>query len=133
MERFARPLLILLAVLLLAGCQKKPRFMDPHAYWIGLPDNKLILDWGAPDSEYEFKGGRKILTWRHSRVVEEDVETFTVVEQRVIDGQVVDVPVNVQKPGRVQRFECITNFELSKRGIVRDYSFNGNECMVPKH
>lgn len=129
MRKLVVPLSVLMAVFAVAGCVRREETADDTLeYWIGASDRELVLEWGAPDSVYEFDGERRILTWRRKYTIQQEGVSYVIDETRIVNGRRVVVPVTRTEPGPVQHFECMTNFEIDARGFVVDFTRKGEGC-----
>jgi len=132
--RATRILIPMLCALAMAGCTRwyeEAEDPDPLEEWIGISDQRLVLQLGAPDGVYEMKDGRRILTWRNSRTEKHGGEAYTVTETRLVDGRQALVPVTRQMPVTTVRHECQMSFELDPNGFVVNYRAKGNDCTMP--
>lgn len=119
--------------LALAACATGKSYEEQLQQWVGAPESELVSTWGAPDSVYTMDNGSKILTWRRSRTEYNPGEIYTVLETHIVDGVKQVVPITRQNPGYTATYECTTNFTVGPDGVVKRYTYSGNDCLAFRH
>lgn len=107
-----RTLWALTLCLVLSGCVTTQEVSVKANSWIGASEDSLVEKWGPPISEYNRKGGRKILTYR--------------------DGysRIVSTPTDYSKPNGHQKIttdsaSCLVNFYIDDGMNVSKVDWKG--------
>ena len=82
-----KKIIYLALFLVLYGCASHQAILNS---WKSQPSDELIYRWGAPESIVTLEDGRKIITYKHSRL-HAGTEMYCIVTFRIgVDGKVDD-------------------------------------------
>lgn len=125
--------------LVLAACATREGYEARLNQLIGQPADQLIQLWGPPERDYPLQNGNKVLSWRRSRtettggaVTYQDVvttESGTTSAGTTYEGRKVS-QVPVVTPVQSREVECRTNLTVDPAGIIRAWSFEGEDCVA---
>jgi len=122
---------------ILAGCAGgNVRYRETLETWIGQTGDDLILSWGIPSQTYTLSDGRKIIRYEERRKETIQGGTIYMPTTKTYSGyagmQSYTVTSyeteKIKYPDTHLELECITEFVVSKEGIVVDWRFKGNDC-----
>ncbi|MBX7146208.1 MAG: hypothetical protein K1X44_02740 [Alphaproteobacteria bacterium] len=77
--------------------------------FIGRHVDELVYAWGPPDKSYTFQNGTSIMEYAYDD----------------IDQVGDDTPGS---PRQIVHYKCKTKFEIDQNGIIRTWSWLGNDC-----
>jgi hypothetical protein len=110
----------LISAFLLAGCATEEKYRQMLATTIGMPEQQLVMRWGAPIATYE-TGGSRYLTYR------QDVSYYQYDDYPYMYGNFGElVPTN--PTGHLVRRGCDTTFQVTDGKVVA-FNFTGNSCL----
>jgi hypothetical protein len=114
-------ILALASMLLLSGCATEEKYRQLLAGTIGMPEQQLVMRFGAPTSTYE-TGGSRYLTYR------QDVSYYQYDDYPYMYGNFGElVPTNPS--GHLVHRGCDTTFQVTDGKVVA-YNFTGNSCLA---
>lgn len=128
--------LLLLSLVLLGGCKTTEGYRILCDSWIGEHSDKLLSIWGPPQNEYPLSDGGKVLEYIRTRNVQTGGYSYQV-PQTTIHQELSPWGLHqgtsttyVEKDVPVQNltFKCITRFTVDEVGIIKAWSFEGNDC-----
>ena len=119
-----RKLMVMLAVSALAGCATQAKFETMLSTWVGADENRLISQWGPPDSVYPMTDGSKILTYR--RAGQQFVPGYATATTTTYGNQSF-TQVN-GSPGMMIAQNCKIDWTVRPDGRVSQWRWEGNAC-----
>lgn len=129
-------------VLALAGCATEENYKKIVQSWVGSTEQQLVATWGVPANSYVMNDGTKVLQYASERTVQTGGYTYTQPVTTYNTGSVYGYGgsamysgssttyVTKTTPLQTWNMSCVTNFTISKQGIVTNYSFQGNDCVA---
>src|SRR3546814_10352470 len=124
--RRIRVLLISTAFILLAGCATTENYERILQHWVGAHADRLVTAWGPPDSQYTLSDGSRVLQYSRRRLVDYGGNYFP--EPVFVDGRTLWLPS--WDPTYIVARVCITRFTVDPQGIVREWRWEGNDCIA---
>lgn len=124
--------LLLLSLLLLIGCATRANYEKILNSWTGAPVDSLVRSWGPPSSSYRLQSGGQILVYdsRSSQTMTTPMHVQqapgTFVGSTYFPGPTTVTGGQVYTINRW----CKTQFEVSERGTVRNWRYEGNYCVA---
>jgi hypothetical protein len=134
----------LLISMLLVACATTANYEKVLNTWVGQHVDSLVSSWGPPRSSYQLSDGSKVIEYATSRNVQIGGYTTTVPQTTYNSGTVNAYgsggyaygnysgtsTTYVQKTTPVQNIamQCITRFTLDAQGVIRKWSWQGNDC-----
>ena len=118
--------------LVTGGCATRANYEKILNSWVGAPVDNLVRSWGPPASSYRLQSGGQILVYdsRSSQTM------MTPMQVQQAPGTFVGSthypgPTTVTG-GQVYTIHrwCKTQFEVSEGGAVRNWRYEGNDCVA---
>lgn len=119
-------MLILVAVMFLAGCVSDAGYNQSLQQWIGMPQEALYHEWGVPQSEFYLTPYRKVVTYVETE--NSPIDGNTQPYQGIINYQAMETQ-NFGSDTVSTDYYCKTSFTIENNEIV-DFSFNGDDCVA---
>ena len=115
--------------LVLAACAgRKMTYAETLEPWLGQSEERLQQSWGYPYKTFYLTPSRKIITYLKfsTRPIDGDTEPYSYE----VWYPAISIP-DFGFPNQPQSsdYYCKTSFTI-QNGIVIDYSFNGDDCVV---
>jgi hypothetical protein len=108
----------------LAGCATQAKFENMLATWVGADENRLISQWGPPDSVYPMTDGSKILTYR--RAGQQFIPGYATATTTTYGNQAF-TQVN-GSPGMMISRNCKIDWTVRQDGRIAQWRLEGNAC-----
>ena len=126
------------ATLALSACVSEEGYRQRMSLLQGAPSDRLLIDWGPPQSRTPMSDGRELWSYDRTTVSEQDGywrdETREVKRTyRDKDGvertETITETFPVWQPPQTSRASCSTRFVIAA-GRIQDVSFNGEGCVA---
>lgn len=119
-------LVVIVSVVLLAGCATVDGYKQVVESWDGSKARELIASWGVPTRDYEIDGVR-FIEYDDRRTI--NYAGTPPSYQTVCDGYgyCTTQQVGGTSPQTVHK-RCVTTFTIDGYGVIRSWSFRGNDC-----
>ncbi|MGI9264559.1 MAG: hypothetical protein ACR2QU_06500 [Gammaproteobacteria bacterium] len=121
--------LILVLVILSAGCATNSKYDAELQTWVGRGQSELFADWGAPADVAKNEQGATVLLYHRERSYRKGGGS---VNMGGALGGTSGTPVKAKKTGKVVIMYCDTQFTLDASNNISSYSYDGNECKPTK-
>ena len=117
-----------LLFLLLAGCATPAGFRQSMDAWIGQPADRLISEWGPPQSAYPLSNGGAVLQWASARnaVIPVPQQTFGTV---TATGSTAYYQATTMPSAYNIHLACAVRVTVSPDGVVQSWNSEGNNCI----
>ena len=143
-------LLLITTFLLQVGCATTANYEKILNTWVGSPVDNLVSSWGPPQGSFELSNGSKVIEYVRSRNVQMGGYSYSSPQTTYNSGTASaygtggyanatysgtsTTYVQKQTPTYNVAMSCRTRFTISKEGIVKKWSWEGNDCkaMDPK-
>lgn len=125
---------IALVCLVLAACATTEAYEKILQSWVGSHVDDLVRAWGPPHGSHTFKDGSRAYLYVRSRTVAlaaPQVYRPVVIPDRGAPSgaRTAFVEESIGEP-RLHAFTCETTFEIDPDGIVRKWTWRGNDCVA---
>ncbi len=147
-------LLVAIPSFFILGCATTENYEAILNQWVGKSESELVTAWGIPKDNYKLDDGGKILLYSNSHSVETGGYSYTMPQTTYRTETIQGTPVysrdpiatmqsaqprtyqiktteNVTTtvPKAIKNYSCETRFHLDNKGIVKDWKWQGNDCV----
>ncbi len=111
-----------------AACAVRPTYSETLQPWIGQSEEKLYAAWGMPYNVIYPAPGAKVVYYMHFSYRPENGMTNPYAYE--VAYPAIATP-DYGLPGQPQstNYYCQTHFTI-RNGVVTDFGFNGDDCVV---
>ena len=106
---------------LVAACASTEAYEEVLQGWVGKHTDELVEAWGPPQSNYEFRDGRRVLQYVEVRT--RYLPPTTSYSHRTGNREILF-------DGYFSQYSCITTFEAAVDGFIRSWKWEGNGCAI---
>jgi hypothetical protein len=120
------------SILLLSGCATEANYAAAVYSWRGASQSSLYTVWGYPNKVQTLPNGHKLLVYKYENKGVNPTY-YTPGSTNVRTNRYGDTRVSSSSGyysgGGSYDYNCMTQFELSRKGYVLNASFRGNNCV----
>ena len=125
-----KKILLVLAVVILSGCQTAAQFERNMLTWRGQPITSLIQQWGYPNGELTSPEGNKVYVYGNSSSVYVPQTTTYNTNANVIGNSVFSTTNGYSTGGYSINMNCTIYVEFGEDKVIKNVSWRGNNCVA---
>lgn len=110
------------------------------ATWVGQPADRLVSEWGPPQSTYPLSTGGAVLQWSSSRTAQ--IGGFLVPQTTTSTGTVSGYggtsfysgqsTTYAPSPVYNLEFSCVIRVTVRPDGLIQSWNSEGNNCVATR-
>lgn len=125
-----KKILLVLAVVILSGCQTAAQFERNMITWRGQPIDSLIQQWGYPNGELTSPDGNQVYVYSNNGSYNVPQTTTYNTTSNVIGNTVYSNTYATTNGGYSISFSCTIYVEFGKDKVIKNVSWRGNNCVA---
>lgn len=125
-----KKILLVIGIILLAGCQTSAQFERNMITWKGQSVNSLIQQFGYPAGELTSPDGNRVYVYSNSGSFIVPQTTTYNTNANLIGNSLYSTTNAYTTGGYAVQFECTVYFEFDKNKIITNVSWRGNNCVA---
>lgn len=125
-----KKIILLLFVCILSGCQTAAQFDRNMLTWKGLPIDKMINQWGYPNSELTSPDGNKVYVYVNTGSFVVPQTTTYNTNANLIGNSVYSTTTGYTTGGYAVNLTCIIYVEFGNDKIIKNITSRGNNCVA---
>ncbi|HHA2019588.1 TPA: hypothetical protein ACOEGN_003165 [Enterobacter kobei] len=125
-----KKILLIMAVIILSGCQTAAQFERNMLTWKGQPINSLIQQWGYPNGELTSPDGNKVYVYDNSGSVYIPQTTTYNTNSNLIGNSLYSTTNAYSTGGYSVNMRCTIYVEFGDDKVIKNVSWRGNNCVA---
>jgi hypothetical protein len=135
--------LVVILFMFLGGCATTANYEKALDTWVGKDLDSLVVAWGPPAGTFQLSDGSTLVEYVEERNAQVGGYSYTVPETTYQTGSVYTNNgvsgvytgtstsyVQHTTPRTNVHLLCKTRFKVDAEGIIRDWSWSGNNCVA---